>query len=141
MAVVVVEARPLCPPVLAGPHRTPTPHSTLYRGCWVASAVACSTSAVELVGLTARFPNTRVSGMSASASASGWAIASPEAPSPPPPGDVEPLADAPGAVSLTSGRWSKGPRPALLSSSSLEESIDDDDGDGSSGRPSCLYCR
>ncbi|XP_066347878.1 calcium-transporting ATPase 5, plasma membrane-type-like [Miscanthus floridulus] len=97
--------------------------STLCRGCWVAPAVGRSAFAIEPIGLTARFPNARASGVSASAP--GRAIASPEASSPPPPGDVGPFADALGAVPLTSERWSRGPRPASLSSSSLEESVND----------------
>ena len=74
------------------------------------------------------FANTHASGVSASALE--WAIASPEASSPPPPGDARPLANALGAVSLTLGRCSRGPRHASLSSSSslsADSSGEDDD--------------
>ena len=104
--------------------------STLYGRSCVAPTAACSTTAIEPIRLTARFPKARVSGVSASDP--GRAIAGPEVSSPPPPRGVGPLADTPGAVPLTSGR----------SSSSPEESTDSDgDRDGSSGRPSCLCCQ
>ena len=102
--------------------------SVLCGGGGVASTATCSTTAAEPTGLMVRFPNARASGVSASAP--GLAIAGPKV-SPPPPGSAGLLADAPSIVSLTSGRWSRGPCPTSPSSSPSEASVDSD-GDGDS---------
>ena len=118
----------------------PSAPSIFYGGSYVTPTVISSTSAIEPTGLTACFPNARASGVTASDS--GWAIAGTEASSPPPPGNAVLLVDASGVVPPTSGRWSRGPRPPSLSSSSSEESVDSDSvGDVSTGRPFCLCCR
>ncbi|XP_066351132.1 uncharacterized protein [Miscanthus floridulus] len=109
--------------------------SVLYGSSYIASAATCSTATTKPIGLTARLPNARASGVLASAPER--AIADPG--SAPPPGSAGLLADAPGIVSPTSGRWSRGPRPISPSSSPFEASVDSDgDGDSSNGRPSFL---
>ena len=114
--------------------------SVLCGSSCVSSAATGTTAAVEPTGLTARLPNARSSGVSASAPRR--AIADPEAAPPPPPGSAGLLANAPDAVSSTSGRWSRGSHPLSPSSSPSEASVDSDgDGDSSSGRPSLLCYR
>ncbi|XP_066364997.1 uncharacterized protein [Miscanthus floridulus] len=76
--------------------------SVLCGGGGVASTATCSAAAAELTGLTARLPNARASGVSASAPER--ATAGPGSASPPLPGGAGLLADAPGATSTTLGR-------------------------------------
>ena len=83
--------------------------SVLWAGGGVASTATCSAAAAELTGLTARLPNARALGVSASAPER--ATAGPGSASPPLPGGAGMLSDTPGATSTTSGRWSRGPRP------------------------------
>ena len=56
--------------------------SVPYGGSCVAPAATCSTAAIEPTGLTARFPNTRASGVSALAP--GRVITDPRTAPPPP---------------------------------------------------------